>query len=552
MEPTGSFWDCGEFIACAYKLQVAHSPGAPLFLLIARIFTMFAPGPEQVAFTVNFMSNVMTALVSLFLFWTVTMLARKIIGKKEADLSIAEIIAIMGAGLVGALACTFTDSNWFSAAEGEVYASSAAFTAFVVWAIFKWDNIADQPHADRWLLLIAYAMGLSIGVHLLNLLAIPAMVFVYYFRKYPYSRIGMVKTFLLACLILAGVQYGVIPQIPNLAAKFDIAFVNSFGLPFNTGAIVFALLVIGLIVFLIRYAVRKGNYVLHTSMLAVCMIILGYTSYTMVLIRANANPVINMSNPKDLISLLSYLNREQYGDRPLVYGEVFTARPVDVDWNGGEMRYWKGPERYEEIGRKPVIKYAAGDQMLFPRAWNNDDPGHVRFYQNWLDLPEGQKPTMGDNLRFFFTYQINYMYFRYFLWNFSGRQNDIQGHGNTVHAGNWITGIPPVDNLFLGPQGDLPPSMDSKAKNKFFLLPLILGLVGVFYHFRRRKTDALVVLLLFFFTGLAIVIYLNQTPLQPRERDYAYAGSFYAYCIFIGLGVLALWDWLRTKFDPKA
>lgn len=550
-EPTGSFWDCGEFISCAYKLQVAHSPGAPFFLIVGRIFTMFAGDPSNVAFTMNFMSNVMTALVSLFLFWTITMLARKIIGKKEADLSVAEIVAIIGSGLVGALACTFTDSNWFSAVEGEVYAMSAAFTAFVVWAIFKWDNIADHKYSDRWLLLIAYSMGLSIGVHLLNLLAIPAMVFVYYFRKYPYSRTGMVKTFFLSVLILAGIQYGVIPQIPNLAAKFDILFVNSFGLPFNTGAIFFALVVIVGIFLLLRYAVRKGNYVLHTATLAVCMIILGYTSYTMVLIRANANPSINMSNPKDLIGLLSYLNREQYGDRPLAYGPVYTARPVDVDWNGGEMRYWKGEKRYEELGRKPEVKYNSSDKMLFPRVWDNDDPGHVKFYESWLDLPEGQKPTMGDNIKFFVTYQINYMYWRYFLWNFAGRQNDVQGSSNNVQAGNWISGILPFDNMRLGPQDNLPPSMNSKAKNKFYLLPLILGLVGLFYHFRRLKTDAWVVLLLFFFTGLAIVFYLNQTPLQPRERDYAYAGSFYAYCIWIGIGVMAVWDWMRKKMDPK-
>lgn len=552
-EPTGSFWDCGEFISCAYKLQIAHSPGAPLFLMIGRLFAMLAGGPDKVALMVNFMSNVMGGFTSLFLFWTITMLARKIIGKKESDLTFTEIILVIASGVIGAMAATLSDTLWFSAVEGEVYASSSAFTAFVFWAILKWENHVDEPHGDRWLLLIAYVMGLSIGVHLLNLLCIPAIVFVYYFRKHKdqITNWGVVKVFLAACTILAGVQYGIIPSIPNLALKFDILFKNSFGLAYNTGAITFAILVVGILAFLYVYAQRKNNYMLHMGVLMVCMIILGYTSYAMVLIRASANPSINMSNPKDLINLVSYLNREQYGERPLLYGQNFTARPVDVDWNGGEMKYWKGPDRYVELGRKPIVKYSAEDKMLFPRIWDNDDGSHVNFYKSWLNLKDEQKPTMADNINFFITYQMNYMYWRYFMWNFAGRQNDIQGLTGNIQNGNWISGINALDNIRLGSQDNLPASMaNNKARNKFFLLPLLLGLLGLYYHYKTRNHDAWVVMLLFFFTGLAIVIYLNQTPLQPRERDYAYAGSIYAYCIWIGLGVLALANWLSKKLQP--
>ena len=552
-EPTGSFWDCGEFISCAYKLQIAHSPGAPLFLIIGRLFAMLAGGPDQVAFMVNLMSNVMGGLTSLFLFWSVTMLSRKIIGKKEQDLNLADTLLIIGAGVIGALASTFADSIWFSAVEGEVYASSSAFTAFVFWAILKWENHADEPQGDRWLLLIAYAMGLSIGIHLLNLLCIPAIVFVYYFKKHKdqITTWGAIKIFLISCVILAGVQYGIIPSLPNLALKFDILFRNSFGLPYNTGAITFALIVIGLLAYGMIYAKRKNNYLLHTGVLMVCMIILGYTSYAMVLIRASANPSINMSNPKDLINLVSYLNREQYGERPLLYGQTFVARPSDVDWEGGEMKYWKGPDKYEELRPKPVVKYRSEDKMLFPRIWDNDDGSHVSFYRSWLDIEEEGRPNMGHNINFFFTYQLNYMYWRYFMWNFAGRQNDIQGSTGNIQNGNWISGINLIDNLRLGAQDNLPSSMsDNKARNKYYFLPLILGLLGLFYHYKKCNHDAWIVMLLFFFTGLAIVIYLNQTPLQPRERDYAYAGSIYAFCIWIGLGVLAVANWLASKLKP--
>lgn len=556
VEPTGSFWDCGEFVSCAVKLQIAHSPGAPFFLILGRIFTLFAGSPEKVALMVNFMSNIMGGGTSLFLFWTITAIGKKIIGKKETEMGIAEIIAVMGAGFVGAMASTFTDSLWFSAVEGEVYSSSSFFTALVFWAIFKWENVADEKYADRWIVFIGYMMGLSIGIHLLNLLAIPALVFVYYFKKTKQiTRSGVIKTFLIACAILVFIQYGIIPGIPDIAAGFDIFFVNSLGMPFNSGVIVWGLIVLAAILGGFYYAYKKNNYTLHTAMLTLTFIIIGYSSYAMVLIRANANTSINMSNPKNAINLVSYLDREQYGDRPLLYGQYYTAkltRQDQIDWESGKMKYWRGEKKYEELGRKPIINYDAADKTIFPRMFDGDDQSHVRFYREWMNIPEGQKPTFAQNLGFFFSYQVNYMYWRYFLWNFAGRQNDLQGLTNDVQKGNWISGINFIDNARLGPQDTLPPSMaNNKAKNKFYFLPLILGLIGMAFNFKREKLDAWVVMLLFFFTGLAIVLYLNQTPLQPRERDYAYAGSIYAFCIWIGIGVIAVYDFLKNKMNAK-
>ena len=552
-EPTGSFWDCGEFIGCALKLQVAHSPGAPFFLMLARLFTMFASGPDHVAFCVNVMNNLMGAFTSLFLFWTITAMARKMTSAKETDMTTDQIIAVIGAGFVGAMACTFTDSNWFSAVEGEVYAFSAFFTSLVSWAIFKWDHVADEKYADRWIVFIGYMMGLSIGVHLLNLLTIPALVFVVYFRKAnEVTTWGIIKTFLISCGILAFIQFGIIPSIPNIGASFDIFFVNSLGLPFNTGIIVWFIIIGAILVFAYRYSVQKALPWLHTSIMTVIVIIIGYSSYSMVLIRANANPTINMSNPSNFVNLVSYLNREQYGDRPLVYGQNFTARPNDIDWDNGDMKYFKGEKNYEELGRKPIVKYASEDKMLFPRIFDNDDPGHVRFYREWLNLGKDEKPTFAHNIGFFLSYQVSYMYWRYFLWNFAGRQNDIQGLTNDKQHGNFLTGISFIDSAFLGPQENLPDYLaNNKARNRFFLIPLIIGLIGMFYHFKKDKHDAAVVMLLFFFTGLAIVLYLNQTPLQPRERDYAYAGSFYAYCFWIGIGVMAVYEWLKKKVNPQ-
>lgn len=552
-EPTGSFWDCGEFISCAYKLQVPHSPGAPLFIIIAHLVTLLAPDPAHVAISVNYFSGVMSALTNLFLFWSITALGRKILEKKEHELNAAETIALMGAGLVGAMANCFADSFWFSAVEGEVYASSSFFTAIVFWAILKWDQVADEPYSDRWILFIGYMLGLAVGVHLLGLLAIPAIVMVYYFRKFKPSRWGIIKAFVIGCVILGFIQYGIIPQIPNLSAKFDILFVNSFKLPFNTGSAFFFLLLVGLIVYGLYYSVKKRNYILNTAILTAVFLIIGYSSYVMVLIRSNANPSINMGSPDDAISLLSYLNREQYGDHPLVYGQTFAAQPIDIDREGGEMRYYQDRKehKYIELGRKPEIIYDASDKMLFPRIWDNDDPSHIKFYQSWLGLKKDEKPTFGDNLKFFFQYQVGFMYWRYFLWNFSGRQNDIQGDGD-IKNGNWITGFPFIDNAMLGDQSNLPyPLNQNKGTNKFYLIPFIIGILGALYHFRKSKYDAFVVLLFFFFTGLAIVIYLNQPPQQPRERDYAYAGSVYAFTIWIGIGVLWLFDLLQKRTSAR-
>ncbi|MBA2422609.1 MAG: DUF2723 domain-containing protein [Chitinophagales bacterium] len=550
-EPTGSFWDCGEFISCAYKLQVAHSPGAPLFIMIGHIFTLLAGDPSKVALMVNYMSGIFSALTILFLFWTVTSFAKKIIGKKEIDIIGAELIAVMGAGVVGALSYTFADSFWFSAVEGEVYAMSSFFTAIVFWAILKWDHVADRPDADRWIILIGYLIGLSIGVHLLGLLALPAMVFVYSFRKFPPTRWNIIRTAAIGIAILALIQYGIIPGIPKLAAQLDILFVNDLGLPFNSGVIFLFLLLAASIVFGLWYAKKKGNYILHTAVLTSLYIIIGYSSYIMVVIRAGANPSINMSSPKDPIALLSYLNREQYGERPLAHGPVFTAQPIELDRENGEKRYFRDKDKYTFLDRKPIVKYDSKDEMIFPRVWDNDDPSHIRFYRNWLNLKEDEKPTMGDNLNFFFTYQVGFFYWRYLMWNFSGRQDGVQGDGDIQH-GNWITGYPFIDNAMIGDQQSLPyPSNRDKARNKFYLLPFFLGMAGAIFHFKKNKLDAWVVLLLFFFTGLAIVIYLNQTPMQPRERDYAYAGSFYAFTIWIGLGSLALFDYIKKRMNPR-
>ncbi|MBA3647574.1 MAG: DUF2723 domain-containing protein [Chitinophagales bacterium] len=552
-EPTGSFWDCGEFISCATKLQVAHSPGAPLFIMVAHLFTLLTGNPENKAVMVNYYSGIMSGFTILFLFWTITIFARKIIGKREADLTLPEVIAVIGSGLIGAFAYTFSDSFWFSAVEGEVYASSAFFTALVFWAMLKWEAVADEPYADRWILFIGYMIGLSIGIHLLNLLTIPALVFIYYFKKFKPSTWGMVKALVIGSAILGFVQYGIIPQIPNFSEKFDILFVNSFGLPFNSGTLFFFILLSGLILFGIYYSYRKSNYYLNTAVLTVLLICIGYSSYVMVVIRASANPSINMGSPSDPPALLSYLNREQYGNSPLMYGQVFTAQATDIDRANGEAHYYPDEKshKYIVLDHKPVIKYADQDKMLFPRVWDNDDPQHIHFYQRWLNLKEGQKPTMGDNLKFFFTYQVGFMYWRYLMWNFAGRQNDLQGNGEINH-GNWISGLPFFDNARLGDQTNLPESMkDNKGRNKFFMLPFILGLIGAIYQFNKNKNDGWVVLLLFFFTGLAIVIYLNQVPLQPRERDYSYAGSTYAYAVWIGLGVLAIYNYLQKKISAR-
>ena len=553
--PTTSFWDCGEFIATAYKLEVCHSPGSPLFMIIARIFTMFSVDPSNAALMVNAMSALASAFTIMFLFWTITHLSQKIIAK-EGELTDGRYWVILGSGFVGAWAYMFTDTFWFSAVEGEVYALSSLFTAVVFWAILKWENIADQPYANRWIILIAYLIGLSIGVHLLNLLAIPAIVFVYYFRRYKTTKVGVLAAAAISLVILGAIMYLIIPYTVEFAAFFDRIFVNSFGLPFKSGVVAFAILLIAAVIYGIWYTHKKGKVVLNTLILGVTVIIIGYSSYAMTVIRSNANPPMDQNNPEDLFSLLSYLNREQYGDRPLMYGQYYSAPVVD---SKDKFTYRKSGDKYEKYSNG--IEYIYDDRFstIFPRMYDSD-ADHVREYKKWgevegtpITVAEGDvriKPTFGENLRFFRDYQIGWMYFRYFMWNFVGRQNDIQGHGEPGN-GNWISGFSFIDNR-LGDQQDLPDHLaNHNARNTYYFLPLLLGLIGLFYHYKKHKKDFWVVMMLFILTGIAIVVYLNQYPLQPRERDYAYPGSFYAFAIWIGIGVLAIYELLNKISNQK-
>ena len=562
IEPTASFWDCGEFITTSFKLEVGHPPGAPFFMILGRFFTLFGGSPSNAAVMINSMSALASAFTILFLFWTITHLAKKLV-KTGGEYTTGQTIAILGSGVVGALAYTFSDTFWFSAVEGEVYASSSLFTALVFWAILKWENSADEPHANRWIILIAYLMGLSIGVHLLNLLAIPAIVFVYYFRKYKTTRNGILISLLVSLLILGVIMYGVIPGVITLATWFELMFVNGMGLPFNTGVIIYALLLIAAIVYGIMYTVRKKLILWNTVLLSFVVIVIGYSSFAMIVIRSSANPPMDQNSPDNVFSLLGYLNREQYGDRPLVYGQYYNTplekyvddKPYYIQKNGKYV--------VADMRQKPV--FDSNLSTIFPRMYSRED-AHIDAYKQWAGIKgrkvtvtdeEGQSktiqvPTFGENLTFFFRYQVGHMYFRYFMWNFAGRQNDIQGHGEITN-GNWITGINAIDAIRLGDQTKLPQEFKNKGRNTYYLLPLILGIIGIIFMYNRGvegRRDLWTVFLLFFMTGLAIVIYLNQSPLQPRERDYAYAGSFYAFTIWIGIGVLALYEGLR-KYIPE-
>ncbi|PWS27060.1 DUF2723 domain-containing protein [Pedobacter yonginense] len=547
LEPSASFWDCGEFIASAFKMQVVHQPGAPLFLMIQRFFSIFAGGDKtQIAYWMNIGSAISSAATILFLFWTITALAKKTLIKVGEELTTGKLISIMGAGAVGALAYTFSDSFWFSAVESEVYAQSSLFTAIVFWGILKWEAHADEPRGDRWLLFIAYIMGLSIGIHLLNLLTIPAMAFVYYFKKTDKpTTSGIFKTLLVGVLILAIIQYGIIQYLVSFGAYFDLFFVNTLGLGFGTGVLFFAVLLIGAFVWAIRYSIAHQKKLLNLALISTVLIIFGYTSFSMIVIRAKADPNLNNSAPKDAFSFLSYLNREQYGDRPLLFGPNYNSERSGV--TEGKTIWRKGENKYESAGKKSDYEYS--DNTLLPRMYS-DDPKHAAFYKEWMHMDDSKKPNVVDNVGFLFSYQIGYMYMRYFMWNFVGRQNDEQGQGSGFE-GEWISGIKGVDKIRMGDQSHLPPStVDNKAYNRFFFLPLILGLMGAVWHFKRNQKDAGIVALLFFFTGIAIVLYLNQKPLEPRERDYAYTGSFYAFAIWIGLGVLAIKEWLFKKLTP--
>ena len=566
-ESTASLWDCGEFITTSVGLQVGHPPGAPLFMIISRLFAIFAPSADTQAYMINCMSAICSGLTILFLFWSITHLARKLIVKEGEEMTMGQMFAILGASLIGSLTYTFTDTFWFSAVEGEVYAMSSLFTAVVFWAILKWENVAFERYANRWLILIAYLIGLSIGVHLLNLLAIPAIVFVYYFKKYTPTVRGFIKTGILSVFILGVVNFGIIPGVIKVAGWFELTFVNGMGAPFNTGVIIYVLLIIGALVWGIRYTLIKGMPVWNTILTCFMVILIGYSSYSMIVIRSLSDPPIDEGSPDNVFSLLSYINRDQYGDAPLLYGQYFNAPQVGT--KEGEPIYYQNKETgvYEKIGNKTIYEYDKRFCGFFPRMYSDTRPNFANQYQAWAGRNNGPtytvngetitRPSFGNNMRYFFNYQLGHMYWRYFMWNFSGRQNDIQGYGDIMH-GNWITGIKFLDELRLGNQDELPDNLkNEKANNKYYMLPFLLGLLGMFYQYRKGKTgkqDFWVVMLLFIMTGIAIIVFLNQTPMEPRERDYAYAGSFYAYAIWIGLGVLSIWEFLNKKIkniDPR-
>lgn len=567
IEPTASFWDCGEYIATAYKLEVGHPPGAPFFLLVARLFSMFGT-PETAAYLVNVMSALCSAGAILFLFWTITAFAQKIVTGHNNEPNQGQSFAIIGSGLVGALAFTFSDTFWFSAVEGEVYAMSSFFTAVTIWAITKWDRETDMVHESKWLIFIAFLIGISIGVHLLNLLAIPALVFVYYFKKFQPTNKGLIITGIAAIGVLAFIQNGIIPGVVNLVAQFELIFTNSFGMPFNTGTIVFFLLLIGGLTFGLFYTIKKQKAILHTALLAFTFILIGYSSFFVIIIRSQANPPIDENNPENAITLLAYLMREQYGDHPLLYGQYYNA-PLDAQnpYSDGKPVYMRDVEKGKYVisddRRNTIPNYDKDFKTIFPRMYSSQ-PNHVAGYKAWGNVKgtpvrkqnfKGEtetiyKPTFAENIRFYFNYQIGYMYFRYFMWNFSGRQNDIQGLTGNITDGNWISGIPFIDNPRLGDQSKLPQSLaNNKGRNIYYMLPLLLGALGIIYQYKKNKADSLVILLLFLFTGIAINTYLNVLPFQPRERDYAYVGSYYAFAIWIGLGVLFLYEFFSKKIQ---
>ncbi|MFD0792932.1 DUF2723 domain-containing protein [Mucilaginibacter litoreus] len=543
LEPSVSFWDCGEFISCAYRLQVSHQPGYPMFAMLGKVFSLLSLGNNaKVPFFTNCMAALASAATVMFLFWTITAMAKKLVANKQQVFNNAQIVVIMGAGLVGALAFTYTDTFWFSAVETIVFALSSLCIAVVFWAILKWEAHADEPGADKWIVLIAYVMGLSIGIHLLNLLTIPAIALVYYFRRYKNITIkSTLIAFLISIVILAFVQYGIRGYTIKFAAFFDLFFVNSLGLGFGSGAIVFFLLLIAIIVGGIIYSIRKNKPALNLAFLCIAFIYFGYGSFAYIPIRATANTNLNNSHPDNAFTLYGYLNRIQYGETPLLSGPYFDAQITDqVE---GSTIYRKGEKKYEVAGKR--IDYKYDHTTLFPRMYSTD-PGDVGFYRGWGQIPEGQSPNFIDNLKWMASWQVYQMYFRYFLWNFAGRYNDKDGQQSTEKVdGNWTTGI--FDSGRHLPKFVL----DDPSYSPLYALPLLLGLTGLVYHVEKRKKDALIIMLLWFFTGIAIVLYVNQPSVQPRERDYSYVGSLYAFAIWIGLAVVAIADALRTKMNAR-
>lgn len=543
MERTVSFWDCGEFLASASKLEVGHAPGAPFFMLLQRLFAIAAGANKtRIAAFINAESAIASAFTILFLYWTITHLVSKMLCKDRTFANRQQVLLTIGAGVTGALAYTFSDTFWFSAVEAEVYATSSLFTAFVFWAMLKWEAVANERYADRWLVLIAYLVGVSVGVHLLNLLTIPALAMIYYFRRYKATRAGIIAAFFIGCALLAFVQFGVIQYVPIFASKMDLLFVNSFGLPFDSGAITALVLVVALLVWLLRRARKKSWYLVHTGTIATLFIILGCCSYIVPMIRSQADVPVDMTNPDNVLSLVSYVQREQYLQQPLVYGPDYNTPVIGIDNKGDSYTRTKknGKDVYEVTGKKFVYKYDPSRMRIFPRIWDSSDPSHVSYYKNFLGLGDDAIPTAADNLSFFTGYQLNWMWWRYFMWNYAGRQNDCEGQGE-ARNGNWISGIGLLDRTRVGDLDKMSRGLsDNKARNELYFLPLIIGIAGMYYHFRHSRKDALTVLLLFFFTGIAIAIYLNMAALQPRERDYAFAGSTYAFAIWIGMGVLML------------
>ncbi len=551
LEPTGSLWDCGEFISAAFRLQVVHPPGAPLFLLIGRLFTILGGGADNAAIAVNLLSGLSSALCVMFTFWITTYFGKRIVEQKYAEPKPFHYWGILVSGLVAAGTLTFSDTFWFSAVEAEVYAMSSFFMAFTFWCIIKWERVSDTPMANKWLIFIGYVVGLAIGVHLLNLLVIPGITLVYYFKKYKYSSKGLIGALAVGFFLLFLVQLFIIPGIPSLAAWFDKLFVNKFDMGFGSGVIFFSVLMLIFIIGGIFITQKKGKVALNTAFLAFAFMIIGYSSYAMVVIRSQANTPIDMNNPEDPLNLVYYLNREQYGDRPLLNGPHFMTRVVDFE---KKDQFSKGEERYERTGYKIDYKYDKKDQMFFPRIYDGNDQTHVSGYRDWANIPEGKEPTMGDNMKFFFRYQMGHMYWRYFFWNFAGRQNDDQGMRSTdVFDGNWISGIRPLDAIRLGPQSNLPDSMSNNpSRNTYFMLPFILGILGLVLQFKGDKYGSLINSILFLVTGLVLIIYLNPPPYEPRERDYVFVGSFQVFSTWVGLGVLGLLDLLLKYLSGTA
>lgn len=536
MEETASYWDCGEFIAVSYKLEVPHPPGAPFFLLIGRLFSFLAFGDvTKVAYWINFTSVLASAFAVLFLFWSIVLMGRKMFNIKNPDESTSgQRWVLFGAGAVGALAYTFSESAWFSAVEAEVYGMSSFFTAFVVWAMLKWDVIDDESQANRWLLLIFYMMGLSIGVHLLNLVTIPALALLYYFKKYTPTATGIVLTMLISLAIIFFVNDIIIPGLPSIAGWFDLRFVNNLGLPFGSGAAVFGIVVIAALVYGIIQTQRNGQVVYNTFLNATAFILIGYASYALVVIRSNDNPPIDENDPSDVMGFVSYLKREQYGSRPLLYGPYFTAQPNGI--KEGDEIYYKAEKEYKIKDRKFEYTYAAKDQTILPRIYSSD-PDHAEIYRQTLGLREGEKPNFGDNIRFMFDHQIGWMYVRYFFFNFAGRESDVQNAG-WISPAQWFEKLP--EQL-----------ANNKAHNNFFMIPFVLGLIGFFFQAVYDTKNFFVVALLFLLTGVALVVYLNSPPTEPRERDYIYAGSYYAYCFWIGFAVIGIARGLSTYMNLK-